>query len=151
MVIIGRGRLEALAAPNTDLIRSRGRHPGDTMLPHNMNPHIRLHLGDMVTAGAAPGDSGVNIPRVGHIPVNLGHMLIQATFLNKLLRTHTAGMRLVSSMVLLMVVHGVLLCRDKATGIEGADELFGLIFDIQYGCHTFDEGAGDPVQVFWPL
>jgi hypothetical protein len=113
-----------------------------------MNPHVRLHLGDMVTAGAAPGDPGVNIPRMVHIPVNLGHVLIQATFLNKLLRTHTAGMRLVSSVVLLVVVHRVLLHRHKATGIEGADELFSLIFDIQYGCHTFNEGSTDPRSSF---
>jgi len=150
MVIIGGRRLEDLATPNTDLIRSRGRHPGNTMLPHNMNPHVRLHLGNMVTAGTIPGDPGVNIPRMGHIPVNLGHMLIEPTLLNKCLRTYTAGMRLVSSVVLLVVMHRVLLRRHKATGIEGADELSALIFDIQYGCHTFVEGSTDPVQVFAP-
>ena len=150
MVVIGRGRLETLAATNTDLIRSRGWHPGNTMLSHNMNPHVRLHLRDMVAAGAAPGDPGVNIPRMGHIPVNLGHVLIKPALLNKLLRTHTAGMRLVSSVVLLVVVHRVLFRRHKAAGVKGADELFGLIFDIQDGCHTFDEGSTDPVQVFEP-
>jgi len=80
--------------------------------------------------------------------MNLGHVLIQAALLNKLLRTHTTGMRLVSSVVLLVVVHRVLLLRDEATGIEGTDELSALIFDIQYRCHTVGEEAGDRVQVF---
>jgi len=148
MVVIGRGRLEGLAATNTGLIRCHQWNSSPTMLPHNMNPHVRLHLGDMVAAGAVPRDPGVNIPRMVHIPVNLGHVLIKPALLNKLLRTHTAGMRLVSSMVLLVVVHRVLLCRHKATGIEGANELFGLIFDIQYGCHTFDEGPATPFKFF---
>ena len=151
MVVIGRGRLEALAAPNTHLIRSRGRYPGNTVLSHNMHPHIWLHLRDMVAAGAAPGDPGVNIPRMGYIPVNLGHVLIEPTLLNKLLRTHTAGMRLVSSVVLLVVVHRVLLCRHKATGVKGADELIGFIFDIQYGCHTFVEGRATPFKFSNPV
>lgn len=120
------------------------------MLPHNMNPHVRLHLGNMVAAGAVPGNPGVNIPRMVHIPVNLGHMLIKPTLLDKLLRTHTAGMRLVSSVVLLVVVHRVLLRRNKATGVKGADELFGLIFDIQDGCHALVEGSTDPRSSFRP-
>ncbi len=148
MIVVGRRRLEALTTPNTYLVSGKSRHPSDTMLPHNMNPHVRLHLGDMVAAGAVPRDPGVNIPRMVHIPVNLGHVLIKPALLNKLLRTHTAGMSLVSSMVLLVVVHRVLLCRHKATGVKGADELFGLIFDIQDGCHTLVEGSTDPVQVF---
>ena len=150
MVVISRGRLEALAAPNTYLIRSRRWHPGSTVLPHNMNPHIRLHFGNMVATRAVPGNSGVDIPRMGHIPMNLGHVLIKPTLLDKLLRTHTAGMRLVSSVILLVVVHRILLRCDKSTGIEGANELFGLIFDIQDGCHTFVGGPADLVQVFDP-
>ena len=148
MIVIGRRRLEDLAAAKTGLTRRKSRYPRSTMLSHNMNPHVRLHLGHMVTAGTVPGNPGVNIPRMRHIPMNLGHVLIQAALLNKLLRTHTTGMRLVSSVVLLVVVHRVLLLRDEATGIEGTDELSALIFDIQYRCHTVGEEAGDRVQVF---
>lgn len=62
--------------------------------------------------------------------MNLGHVLVQAALLHKFLRTHAADMGLVSSMVLLVIVHRVLLIRHKGTGVKGADELVGIITDV---------------------
>ena len=65
-----------------------------------------------------------------NISMNLRHMLVQAALLHKFLRTHAADMRLVSSMVLLVIVHRVLPICHKGAGVKGAHELVGIITDV---------------------
>jgi len=62
--------------------------------------------------------------------MNLSHMLVETTLLHKFLRTHAADMGLVSSMVLLVIVHRVLLVCHKGAGVKGAHELVGIITDV---------------------
>ena len=113
-----------------------------------MHTHVVLHLACVVAAGASPGNIGIDISRIGDIPVDLGHVLIEPALLDEVLRADRADMGLFSGMLLLVVVHGVLLGCSEIAIIEGACKLTCLVLDIHYGCHAFVGGPWAPLQVF---
>ncbi len=118
------------------------------MFPGDVHPHVVLHFAGMAAAGASPGNISVDISRISDIPVDLSHVLIEPTLLDKVLRTDGADMGLFPGMLLLMVVHGVLFGCGKIAVIKGTCKLTSVIFDIHYGCHTFHGDPWVPLQVF---
>ena len=110
------------------------------MFSCDVHPHVVLHFASVVAAGASPGNISVDISRIGNIPVDLGHVLIESTFLDEVLCTDGADMGLFPGMLLLMVVHSVLFGGSEIAVVERTSELTCVIFDIHYGCHTHGWG-----------
>jgi hypothetical protein len=139
VIVIRWGGLEALVTSATRSILHSG-NPGSAMFSCDVHPHVVLHFAAVVAAGASPGNISVDISRIGNIPVDLGHVLIESTLLDEVLCTNGADMGLFPGMLLLMVVHSVLFGGSEIAVVERTSELTCVIFDIYDGCHTHGWG-----------
>jgi len=134
MIVIRRRGLKRFVAMAAFSIRQKGH---SRMFPHNVNPHIRLHLTAVIATRTVPRYSGIHISRIGRIPMNLRHVLIEPTLLNKALRANATGVRLDSGVILLVIMHRVLACRDEVAIIKGAHKVSHVVLDVYNGCHCF--------------